>query len=47
MVNKIINKVSKDAIKSIAALVYLPDLDKPYWSNALAVDTEFIMIITI
>jgi len=41
MVKKIKN-VSKDATKSIATLDYLPDLAKPYWTNALAVDTNII-----
>jgi len=28
-----------DTMESIATLVYLPDLAKPYWANALAVGT--------
>jgi len=33
-------RVPMDATKSIATLVYLPDLAKPHWTNALAVGTK-------
>ena len=32
--------VPKNATKSIATLVYLPDLAEAYWTNALAIGTK-------